>query len=376
MTRMLRMSGTLLLFCATCLAVLTGCSDAEPLALGFVGGISGRVADLGIAGRNGSLLAVEQRNRAGGVNGRSVALVVRDDAQDPETARSAVQALLDQRVAAIVGPMTSAMSVATMDLANRAGVVMISPTTTTHQVSGKDDYFFRVLSSTRDYATKAATYQRKVLGRSRIAAVYDLRNRAYTESWLNDFRQTFEAGGGEMVRTVPFESSADVYFQALSRQLLEVDPDGILVVANSLDTALLARQIRKARTDVGIVAAEWAATERLIELGGEAVEGIAIAQFLDRSSSEASYVAFRDAYRKRFAQEPGFAGLAAFDATNIVLDAIAQSGGARDLKQVLLAIGRFPGAQSPIVFDAYGDAQRKTFITTVRQGDFMIIDTE
>jgi branched-chain amino acid transport system substrate-binding protein len=364
------------LLAAVWLAALAGCAEREPLTLGFVGGLSGRVADLGIAGRNGALLAVEQRSAAGGVNGRSVRLVVRDDAQEPATAREAVAQLLEQPVAAIVGPMTSAMAVATMELTNRAGVVMISPTVTSHQVSGKDDHFFRVLSSTRDYATKAATYQRKALGRSRIAAAYDLRNRAYTEDWLNDFRAAFEALGGQVVNAVPFESSADVHFQALSQELMEARPDALLIVANSLDTALLARQVRKAHSGLGIVAAEWAATERLIELGGEAVEGIIIAQFLDRTSMEPAYVAFREAYLRRFAQEPGFAGLAAFDATNIVLDALAKTGPSRDLKGTLLATAKFDGAQSPIVFDANGDAQRQTFITTVRQGNFVVMDAE
>ena len=53
-------------------ALLTACSKDEPVRIGFVGGLTGRVADLGIAGRNGALLAVEERNAAGGIKaGRS-----------------------------------------------------------------------------------------------------------------------------------------------------------------------------------------------------------------------------------------------------------------------------------------------------------------
>ena len=61
------------------LALLVACQKPEPIRIGFVGGLSGRVADLGGAGRNGVQLALEQRNAAGGINGRSVELVVRDD---------------------------------------------------------------------------------------------------------------------------------------------------------------------------------------------------------------------------------------------------------------------------------------------------------
>ena len=61
------------------IAVLLGCNPPEPIRLGFVGGASGRVADLGIAGRDAVLLAVEQRNREGGVAGRQIQLLIRDD---------------------------------------------------------------------------------------------------------------------------------------------------------------------------------------------------------------------------------------------------------------------------------------------------------
>ncbi len=52
--------------------------------------MSGRVADLGVAGRNGAMLAIEQRNAAGGIHGRAVELVVKDDEQNPEVAKKAV----------------------------------------------------------------------------------------------------------------------------------------------------------------------------------------------------------------------------------------------------------------------------------------------
>ena len=48
---------------------LAACDPPEPLRLGFVGGLSGRVVDLGIGGRNGAILAVEMRNQKGGVEG-------------------------------------------------------------------------------------------------------------------------------------------------------------------------------------------------------------------------------------------------------------------------------------------------------------------
>ena len=47
-----------------------GCTKEEPIKIGFIAGLSGTVADLGISGRNGVTLAIEKRNSAGGINGR------------------------------------------------------------------------------------------------------------------------------------------------------------------------------------------------------------------------------------------------------------------------------------------------------------------
>ena len=107
-----------LISCAGLLFLLLSCSAGEPVTIGFVGGMSGRVADLGINGRNGVLLAVKERNRNGGINGRPVKLLVMDDKQDKETAIQMVRSLLDQKVSAIIGHMTSSMSVVTVPLAN------------------------------------------------------------------------------------------------------------------------------------------------------------------------------------------------------------------------------------------------------------------
>ena len=350
---------------------LTGCTPPEPLRLGFLGGISGRVADLGIAGRNGAMLAVEMRNSSGGVNGRVVELIVEDDKQDPDLARKAVGRLLERKVEAIIGPMTSAMAVATVPLVNEAGLVMLSPTVTTTTLTGVDDHFLRVVASTTEYARISAAYHFDRLGLRHVAVAYDLHNRAYTEGWLADYRRAFELAGGTISTVLAFSSGQETSFADLAESLLRAKPEMVLILANSVDAALLAQQIRKRDAVVRIGTSEWAATERLIELGGRAVEGVVIAQFVDRDSTQPAYVAFCRRYVERFGQEPGFGGLAAFDAANVVLDALVARQPGQTLKQVILARGVFSGAQSEIRFDATGDAARETYLTTIRDGAFV-----
>lgn len=351
---------------------LLACSPPPPpIVLGFVGALTGRVADLGVEGRNGVTLAVELRNKAGGVKGRQVELLAEDDQQNPAMARQAVGKLIDLKVDALIGPMTSAMAMVVVPLVNQAQLVMVSPTVTTNSLSGLDDYFFRVLPATSRYAKKDAKYHFDRLGLRRVAAVVDVNNRAYTEGWLADYRSAFAVGGGEIVDRVDFSSSGEVLFADLARRLLASQPDGILILANAVDSAMLCQHLRKLDASIPIATSEWAATEQLIELGGSSVEGVVIAQFLDRQSTQETYLKFRQDYLDRFGKLPGFAGLTAFDAANVLLDGIEHQAPGQSLKQSLLTRKTFPGTQVPVVFDAFGDTSHDTFLTTVKDGLFV-----
>jgi branched-chain amino acid transport system substrate-binding protein len=353
---------------------LSGCGRDDPIQVGFVAGLTGRVADLGVSGRNGATLAFEQVNAAGGVHGRPVELVVRDDAQDPTAARRVVSELIDRDVEVIIGPMTSSMAMATVALVDAAGVVMVSPTVTTTALSGRDDYFLRVVSTTKDYAAKNARYQYFNRGRRSAGVIYDLNNKAYTETWLTYFREVFESLGGRILVTYPFQSGSGAAFFDAVQTLLAAEPDLVLIVSNAVDAALICQQVRKLDPQVAIAMAEWAATERYIELGGAAAEGAVVAQFLNRNDNAESYRAFHDAYVQRFDQAPGFAGMAGYDAAMVVIEALRSRRSGQGLKEAIIEKGRFSGVQQRIEIDRYGDADRATYITVVRNGHYHTIE--
>ena len=240
-------------------------------------------------------------------------------------------------------------------------------------LSGLDDYFFRVIPSTRDFVGTSAEYNYRVLGLRNIRLVYDLRNRSYTESWLNDFNKTFAAAGGQVLAPLSFTSSDGLDFDSLARQTLAGNPDGIIMISNSVDAAMLSQSIRKLDPTIALGTSEWAATERLSELGGKSVEGITVAQFIERQSIQPSYVAIRDAYITRFGQPPGFAGVLAFDAANVIFDALEKKTDDQTLKQAILTQKKFAGTQRPIIFDASGDTRGGTFMVTLKDGTFVPI---
>ena len=361
--------------CLIFLIVLFGCKPSEPVRIGFVAGTSGRVADLGIAGRDAAQLAIEHRNQAGGISGRKVQLIIRNDEQQPSVAKRVVGELIAEGVSAIVGPMTSDMGVAMVPIANEAKMLLVSPTVTTEALTGIDDYFFRVTSTTRHFASRNAHYQIKTNRMRRVAVAYDLGNKSFTENWLNNFRIAFSQGGGNIIMTRGFDVTSNITFLQIARDLLAAKPDGVLIVANSMDSALLCQQVRKLDSHIPITLSDWGATERLLELGGKAVEGVTVVQTFDRNSTAPRYQEFRHAYLERFHREPGFGGVYAYDAANVVLDALSKQKGGQSLKDSILAIRHFEGLQSTFSFDDFGDVKRPhASISIVRDGQFVVME--
>jgi len=354
------------------LLCVASCGQPEPTKIGFVGGYSGRVADLGIDGRNGATIAVEEVNAQGGVHGHPLELIARNDEQDAGKAREVVAELIGLKVAAIVGHTTSAMSVATVDLVTQQHVVMVSPTSTADDLSGRDDYFFRVVAATHFNAGRNAAHY-LARGFRRAAVIYDLNNRAYSESWYKAFVAPFEAGGGKVISTKTYTSRPDLHFSALAESLLTGAPDIVVIVANAVDTALLAQQVRKRSPTVQLASAEWGGSERLIDMGGAAVEGMFVSQYYDRYSKRPAFLAFRQRYRERFGDEPGFAAVCGYDAARMVIAGLTAQRGDEELKQTLLRLGRFELSQGDMAIDRFGDTQRAVYVTRIRNGRFEVV---
>ncbi len=349
---------------------LASCSPPPPLRLGFIGGLSDSNSDNGQSGLNGVMLAVELFNRAGGVGGRQVELVSRDDAQDPGTAARAAQELVDNRVEAVIGPFTSSMAAVIQPVTAQAGIFQISPTITSMAFYGKDDNLFRINRTTRDNAGDYARvlHQR---GQRRIAVAYDQRNLNFTKSWLDEFRAVVHAQGGQLAAEVPYVSGAEVDFAQVMHKLLAARPDGLFFISGALDVARLAQQARKQAPGLPIGASEWAATEQLIELGGAVVDGLLIVQNYDHDDSSPRFQEFSDAYFKRFQRKPGYSSVSAHDAATVVLTALKQRAQGETLKAAAARSGPYQGLQQTIAFDANGDTARKVFFTEIRDGRYV-----
>lgn len=368
-----RLSRRRLLLGAALAPLLSACGPEPTLRIGLLAGLSGSVADLGEAARAGAQLAVEQCNAEGGVHGRQLELLPRDDAQDPEQARAAMAAFERDQVVAIIGPMTSAMAEAVLPASARTGLPLISPTVSASRLLGRDDTLFMALTSTQHNARQAAHYHAS-RGWRRVLALYDTRNSTYSEDWLSAYREAIASHGGRLLQAEPFSSGQPDSYQQAVRQLRGREADAIIYVANAVDTVRLLLLVRQAGWRQPALGVTWSATEQLLELGGREVEGMSSIQLFNRELATPRYQAFLRSYRERFTQEPGFAGVAAYDATQALIQALRQRRPEQSVKQALLQAGPYEGLQERWNFDLYGDVQRRNYITIVRDGRFVAVN--
>lgn len=333
--------------------------------------MSGRVADLGIGGRNGAQLAVDDLNAAGGIDGRLIELMIRDDEQDNDKARTRLGELIQAGVLWVVGPMTSSIAVTLAPLAAERGVPLISPTATTHELSGKVDAFFRVVPD----APAGARQQADALiarGQRRLVTVADVNNRAFSESWTRACSARFKEQGGEPAAAIEFKSAPGLSYVDLARQIIAGQPDVVVLAASASDTSMLCQQMRRQDVKVAFAASPWAGTEQFPQMGGRTIDGAMVAQYFDRDSSAPVYRKFVERYQQRFGDAAGFPSVTGYDAVLLGVEAMRQRADATMLAS-LQRPRTFAGLQRSIVIDANGDSRTPMFMTEVRDGRYVSI---
>lgn len=361
MLRRRRAGGLLLALC------LPGCWRKTPVRIGFLGALVGRAGRFGEEGCNGVTLAIEAHHQAGGVAGRWIELVVQGHGSGLAEAAAAFQALVDAQVQAIIGPYASDVAVALLPAIDSARVLVLSPAVTAVALAGRDDFLVRLSRTTRDNA-QALADKLYALGRRRLALVTDMRNRAYHVAWRDDFRTAYTALGGVVVADAELGTDADASFEAVARSMLAAGPDGLLAITTSMDAALLAQQVAKHGQRLPM--ATVAASEALLELGGNAVEGMLVAQAYNRATASQRYLDFHAAYLARFGREPGYSAIASYDAVGVLAQALVQSAPGESLRDAVLHYQPYVGVQEPIRFDGFGDALRPAHFSVVRNGRF------
>lgn len=362
------------LLCLAMMFLLVSCWPQPPILIGFSGQLSGKQSDLGTQGRDGTQLAVETINARGGVKGRLLQLVIKDDLGTPEGAAAADQTLIEQKVVVIIGHMTSTATLGGLKVTEPAKMIMLSPTSSTSELTGLDDYFLRIQADTGMQGRHMAEYAFKEDHIQSIAYIYDEDNAAYTTSFLKEFELSFSALGGKILTRIGFSAAANPDFSTYLAELKKDHPGALLIAASGLNTALIAQTVRMNGWQVPLIGVGWAMGDVLVENGGKAVEGLKIAQTYDPQSTASMVVDFQTRFEERFGHAPMFAASQGYECVLVLAAALEKTNGSSEgLREALLQTKSFPGLQGSLTLDPYGDMIRTSFIIMVQNGQFLSI---
>ncbi len=355
--------------------IISSCAPKTPIQVGFVANLTGSGASVGVDGRDGAILAVEEINSLGGIDGHPIELIVRDDLGTSQGAIDADQQLIDEGVSVIVGHMTSNAMMAAWPVVKDSGVVFVSPTVSTPQLSRLDDNFFRLIPAYGLFTERLATYAITDLGIKRIAIFYDIDNAAFSDPFRAGFTKDFISSGGEVILTYEFSSSSSPDFRSKLAELNEINPEGLFAIASPSDTALIAQQLRLVNMKVQLFTTNWALANELIEKGGTAVDGVIALAAYDENNTSLEFVEFSKKFQERFKRTPTFASGYGYEAIMVISEGLRKTNGQEEgLKEALLAVKNFQGINGQISFDKYGDVARTLYLISVRDGHFVTLE--
>jgi len=346
-----------------------------PIKLGVVAPLSGPGTSYGLGIKQGAEMAVDEINKAGGVAGRQIQLVVVDDASNPGQSVTAMQRLVSQEaVDLVIGGWGSSQVLANMEVSERAGVPYIIVGATNPKITTtKNKWTFRVIQTDSVQAKEVATVGVQVLGLKRIAVLND----------SNDYgvgnRDAFLAAMEEL-KQKPVElqayNTADKDFTAQLTRIKAATPDGLAIFGTIPGAPAIMNQARDLGLTARFIGTGGLANENLITLAPKASAGTVLTT-LFHEDVDAEGKAWAERYTKLYSggAQPARPVLAAWEYRTVRFVARpclekAETDKAK-LRECLASWkGTVFGVPTEVYFDQTGQLVQESVLVEVKDGTF------
>ncbi len=330
--------------------------EGGPARIGAVLPLTGDTASYGQAAKKGIDLAVAEINANGGIGGRPVEVLYEDDQGKAVTAVSAMQKLISvHKVPVVMGSAGSSVTLAMCPTANREKVVLITPISSSKELTEKGGmFFFRVCPSDVVQAAMMAEWLKED-GHTRAAVVF--LNTSWGQGLKDEFLQRFKALGGEIVAVEACNEGA----RDLRAQLTKVkaaEADALYGITHGREGGALLRQARELGFDKPVYGADVWGSPELTETAGEAVGGVKI--IVPAKYEGPKYTTFARSFKERYGDEPDTYAALSYDMMNTISAALAKARDGEAIRTVLSQI-RYDGVTGITTFDQNGDVVGKGF---------------
>lgn len=344
------------------------------ILVGEYGSLTGSEATFGQSTHNGIMMAVDEVNAAGGVNGRRIKVLTEDDQSKAEEAANAVTKLISQNnVVAVLGEVASSNSLAAAPIAQSNKVPMITPSSTNPSVTEKGDYIFRMCFLDSYQGEAMANYLRKDLGIKTAGVLVDVKS-DYSTGLASFFEKAFVAGGGRIVGRQSY-AKGDNDFKSQLTAIRSSNPQVLYVPGYYNDIGQIAIQARDLGMKQPLVGGDGWESPKLVEIGGKALEGSFYSNHYFPGDPHPSVRNFVEQYKERYGQTPDALAALGYDAAKVLADAIKRAGKTDGpaLRDAIAATKNFPGVTGAITLGPdRNPVGKKLVIVEVKNGQLTL----
>lgn len=330
----------------------------EGVKIGVIIPLTGDAVSYGTGVKRGLELAKKELGL------ENVELIYEDSKCDGKEAVNSINKLISSdKVQAIIGELCSGATLAAAPIANENKIVLISPASTSPDITLAGDYLFRTVPSDAFQGKFGAEIVYHRYGKRNLAIIYS--NEDYGVGFNRVLKENFEKLGGKVVASEAFERNA-IDLRTQLTKIKNSKPDAIYIISNSPDSAVaVLKQIKELKIDALIFGSEGLKGEYILDNAKDTAERLIVTSV----GSGTSW--FIENYKNEFGEEPGpFAsqGYDALQAISLALEQGAQTS--EDIKDKLYELS-FEGTSGKIDFDENGDVSGIYEIFMVKNGEFV-----
>ncbi len=352
-------------------------TGGDTILVGEFASLTGKEATFGISSHEGTMLAIEEINAAGGVLGKKLELKTEDDQSKAGEPANVVNKLISKDgVVAILGEVASSRSLEAAPICQQNKVPMISPASTNPKVTETGDYIFRVCFIDPFQGTVMANFATNTLKAKKVAVFTDVKS-DYSKGLAKFFKEGFVKAGGTIAAELDF-NGGDKDFKAQLTAIKSAAPDGIFLPGYYTDVALICIQAKQLGLNVPIFGGDGWESDTLLQIGKEAVEGHYFSTHYAADAASPKVAAFVAAYKKRYnGKMPDAMAALGYDSAMILAEAMKTAGttDGDKVRAALAATKDFDAVTGKITINDKRDAVKSAVILQVKDGAFKFLET-
>lgn len=348
-------------------ALLAGCggekkdsaaANADKYVIGASFELTGNVANYGKSTLSGLKLAVDQVNKAGGVNGKQLVVVESDNKSEPAESGNSVTKLITQdKVVAVVGPATSGCVFAATPVVTSNKVPLIAPCATAPAITVDNgqvkEFIFRACFIDPFQGRVMAEFADKTLGVKNVAILHDASS-DYSKGLAEVFEKTLNEKGGKVVAKEAFLSK-DIDFKAALTKIKAANPEAIYIPGYYEEVAKIIKQTREIGLNVPLIGCDGWDSPKLVEIAGpEALNNTYFSSAFSVQDQTESVQKFIADYKAMYQKDPDIFCMQGYNAGLVLADALKRAGDGADGSKLAAAIAAtkdLPVASGKLTYD-------------------------